>query len=297
MTKSLNVTNKKEYEAVCNCNWDICWYNSSFLSLVCDDFIESGFPSENTFWVLNVFYAPGSVFESNAKWNENNRFDVVNIYGNGAKIKASSKDRDENKWIVTKSNQVYMIDNLTVEGFNNAIENREGCIILNNVHLNHNRMDYIIDHDDGAAILNIAGTVICNNCTFSNNYAKYGGAIYNQGLLNLTNCSFKANTGYGSGDDVLNVADGIVIVDGAEIKGTEGVVNYLYSVHKILKSVAIVTVTIVAAGACVCVGLLLSTVLTGAAFVVATTAACIFTVGVFILGGVLIYKAIPDVRK
>ena len=47
-----------------------------------------------------------------------------------------------------------MIYNLTVEGFNTAIDNRDGYCVLNNVALNNNRMDYIIDRDDGAAILN-----------------------------------------------------------------------------------------------------------------------------------------------
>ena len=122
-----------------------------------------------------------------------------------------------------------MIYDLTVEGFNTAIDNREGYCVLNNVALNNNRMDYIIDRDDGAAILNGA-VVVCNNCSFANNYAKNGGAIFNQGLLVLENCTFKSNKGYGIGDNVLNVDQGVVLVNGQNIKGSTGVVTYVESI-------------------------------------------------------------------
>ena len=57
-------------------------------------------------------------------------------------------------------------------------------------------MNYLVERDYGAAIRN-AGVCTCNNCTFTNNFAKYGGAIFSQGTLELNNCTFKANTGYG----------------------------------------------------------------------------------------------------
>ena len=82
-------------------------------------------------------------------------------------------------------------------------------------------MNYIVDRDYGAGILN-SGVVYCTNCTFHNNKAKYGGAIYNQGLLVITNSSFYSNTGYGKGDDIVNVDDGIVSIDGKNYKGCDG---------------------------------------------------------------------------
>lgn len=301
LTKNLNVTNKKEYESACRCDREIISNNEDFINIIGPDLLELA--KDNRFYygdivfILNVIFAPGSVFQSNAQWSDDNGFDVINIIGNGAKIKASSGDRDENKWIDCESDHVYIINDLTVEGFNNAIVNRGGCFILNNVHMNHNRMDYIRDRDDGAAILNIAGVVICNNCTFTNNYAKYGGAIYNQGFLNLTNCIFKGNTGYGEGDDVLNVGDGIVYVNGAEIKSTKGVVTYTSTTHMVLLSVFFVSFTILAVAAGVGVILLISPLISGAAFMVIAAVASLTAVGLVIAGGAFLYSAIAGDRE
>ena len=52
-----------------------------------------------------------------------------------------------------------------------------GDCLFNDVNFHHNRIDYRIDRDWGAAILN-TGNVICINCHFSDNYAKNGGAIF-----------------------------------------------------------------------------------------------------------------------
>ena len=147
--------------------------------------------------------------------------------------------------------QVYMVYDLTVEGFNTAICNKEGYCVLNNVNLNNNRMDYIKDKDDGAAILN-GGVVFCSNCAFNNNYAKNGGAIFTQELLSLDNCTFNANHGYGVGDDVLNVDQGIVLLNGQQITGSKGPITYVKSMSsiasKIISALAIVGTVIAGVG-------------------------------------------------
>ena len=42
------------------------------------------------------------------------------------------------------------------------------------------------------------------NSSFIDNYAKYGGTIYNLGYIHLVNCFFSNNTGYGDGSDIYN---------------------------------------------------------------------------------------------
>ena len=82
-----------------------------------------------------------------------------------------------------------------------------------------------MDPDYGAAICN-TGICTCINCSFIKNYCCNGGAIFNQGFLNITSCTFKENDAYNKGDNICNTGDGKVIVDGKEIKGSEGVVQY-----------------------------------------------------------------------
>ena len=63
---------------------------------------------------------------------------------------------------------------------------------------------------DGGAINN-QGTINVINCTFTRNTADYGGAIYNDGTLNVINCTFTRNTAdYGGAiynGGTLNVND------------------------------------------------------------------------------------------
>ena len=56
-------------------------------------------------------------------------------------------------------------------------------------------MDYWFDRDWGAAILN-TGVCICNKCYFGQNYAKNGGAIFNQGYLVLDIVFYENNITY-----------------------------------------------------------------------------------------------------
>lgn len=77
-------------------------------------------------------------------------------------------------------------------------------------------MDYRVDRDWGAAILN-AGYCVCNNCSFINNYASKGGAVFSQGEIHFNNCTFSDNKGYRFGDNVFNVDKGKVFFDNREI--------------------------------------------------------------------------------
>ena len=77
-------------------------------------------------------------------------------------------------------------------------------------------MDYWIDRDWGAAIIN-TGIITCTDCSFFDNYAKNGGAIFNQGLLMIENCHFWGNDAYGKGDDICVGDGGSVYIDGVQI--------------------------------------------------------------------------------
>ena len=58
----------------------------------------------------------------------------------------------------------------------------------------NNRMDYCVYRDYGAEIMS-AG-VVCRDYTFTNNHTKYGGAIFNQGVITLEKCCFSNNKLY-----------------------------------------------------------------------------------------------------
>uniref|UniRef100_UPI00388D7F03 hypothetical protein n=1 Tax=Methanobrevibacter sp. TaxID=66852 RepID=UPI00388D7F03 len=67
------------------------------------------------------------------------------------------------------------------------------------------------------------------NCTFSNNVANCGGAIYNQGLLTVENCSFYSNYVEGSFLNSIGITTGGI---GVDICNLEGVGN-VYAAQKI----------------------------------------------------------------
>lgn len=130
-------------------------------------------------------------------------FDYGNLIlnGNAAKIAVQNpSDSDETQFLVTKSRSSVFINNLTIQGFNIAIENK-GSVNIFNSYLNNNNADYKSKKDYGGAIVN-NGVVTIYNSAFSGNYAKYAGAIYNMATLNVVMTNFTANTGYSSKGNV-----------------------------------------------------------------------------------------------
>lgn len=143
-------------------------------------------------------------------------FDLLNMDGNGAYITGTFDEDDEYKWVILGEGDVFSATDLTVAGYNTAVENIGGQCVFNRVNFQYNQMDYWFERDWGGAILN-TGIVTCINCTFKNNYAKNGGAIFNQGLLVLQDCIFSENEAYGEGNDVCVGDNGKVVVDGVSI--------------------------------------------------------------------------------
>ena len=171
---------------------------------------------------------------------------------------------------------------LTIEGFNTAVEYLNGSCVFNNVLFKNNKKNYFFQRDDGGAIIN-AGLVICNNCTFINNYAKNGGAVFNQGMLILENTTFKDNKGYHKGNNVLNVDQGIVILNNKMISGSKSNITYVKSISPIIstivKGLAVISTVAIAATVTVV------TVVTGGLAGLAAGAGAAVGAGV-ILGGV-----------
>ena len=183
---------------------------------------------ENHTRTLNVILAKNIFIHSKYCFNVKELgYDTINVEGSGSTIQAVTGPRDEFKWAITAPGYTFSASNIQVEGFNLAIENKGTCI-LNNVKLHNNRMDYWIERDWGAAMLN-TGYAICNHCSFTNNYAKNGGAIFNQGVLNLNNCTFSNNEAYGDGNDVCVGKDGKVQINGVNITESCGPVHFTHS--------------------------------------------------------------------
>ena len=231
--KNIMVKNTADYERACTLNaGEVLTPYEAFL--ICNDFADT--PDSflgDMMWVLNVEFEKAMTIDSKKTWNPEERgFDTVNINGHGSTIKVSSKDRDENKWATVTAGYTFGVSQLTVSGFNTAIENLGGICVLKNVRLDNNRMDYYIDRDWGAAILN-SGICLCTDCWFTNNYCSNGGAIFNQGNLTLSDCHFSGNEAYRHGDNILNVDKGVVSIDGKVIKGSSGYVTYIESTDEV----------------------------------------------------------------
>ena len=115
------------------------------------------------------------------------------INGNGHTIKVSNpNERAENHFLTCGNKSNVIINNLTLSGFNTAIIN-QGILNLKDVTFEGNRLNYWICEDYGGAIKSNGGLLSCTDCTFINNYAKKGGAIYlgRNAEANIKDCHFE----------------------------------------------------------------------------------------------------------
>ncbi len=78
-----------------------------------------------------------------------------------------------------------------------AIYNYHGTLTVENCTFSDNDAFY------GGAVYN-RGNLTVNDCTFSGNTAQYGGAIYNYGNLTVGNCTFARNTARSDGGAIYN---------------------------------------------------------------------------------------------
>ena len=231
LTKKITVNNLDDYEYARTVKGDSMFSTvKDIIAYATDVYMNEKFKNSVT-KQLEVDFAPGLIINSKKTWKIDDKcFDIVNIRGHGATIKTESGNRDEHIWVKIKNFAIFSASDLTIQGFNNAVENFGGLCIFNNVHFDGNHLDYWIERDWGAAILN-GGQCICNNCTFTDNNAQKGGAIFTQGSLTLNNCSFSGNKAKDEGNDVLNADKGEVYINGEKIKGSSGCVEYVKSME------------------------------------------------------------------
>ena len=218
IVKNLNIgyNDLRAYESASKyCVYQLAEDNRDAVESIIKDMGDDLASSDDLVIALNVSFASGSYFTSNAQWS-NDGFNVVYINGHGSTVKSTSDEDD--KYTFYENYAMLSIVDLTIEQFNHAIVNYGTCI-LSNVNFRNNHIVYTFASKDwGAAILNV-GTCICYNCTFENNIARCGGAIFNQGVLTLEDCQFHGNdvessifnyfgiTTGGIGIDICNVRD------------------------------------------------------------------------------------------
>ena len=148
------------------------------------------------------------------------------INGNGHTIKVSNpNERAENHFLTCGNKSNVIIKDLKLSGFNTAIIN-QGTLNLTDVTFEGNRLNYWICEDYGGAIKSNGGLLSCTDCTFINNYAKKGGAIYlgRNAEANIKDCHFEENNCYSYGSDIyhdcpyeklhiINWFDGLFIIN------------------------------------------------------------------------------------
>ena len=131
---------------------------------------------------VTINFKKGATFTVSANLFQFEYCEKLIINGNGATVKVSNpKVRDEYHFVTVQAGHYLILKDMTLGGFNTAILNK-GNMTVNNTIFDGNKIDYYTYEDRGGAIKNDGKAVsaIIVNCTFRNNYAKYGGAIYNR---------------------------------------------------------------------------------------------------------------------
>ncbi|WP_458454365.1 hypothetical protein, partial [Methanobrevibacter sp.] len=109
---------------------------------------DSATPSYIKTKLLNiVFCEDTSILSAETIMPSKLGFNMINIDGHNSHIRTSSGDKDEKKWLVLTNDVIFRANNLTVSGFNTALENMAGNCIFDNVNFNDNHMDYSSDRD------------------------------------------------------------------------------------------------------------------------------------------------------
>ncbi len=197
------------------------------------DALKKYLKDKNTTTFLNIMLQNKiySTSGNGLNFNHLSKYTSIIVKGNGAEIVGPHEEKKAYCGVkLGKEELDVVLENLTVKGFNHGIFIDEGTCTLLNVKIIDNKCKYKNDEgknkDWGAGILNL-GTCIVENCTFIDNYARKGGAIFNGGLLCIDNMSFFANnTGFKVGNDILYVDSAITLFNGTQYKGNSAHLNF-----------------------------------------------------------------------
>ena len=206
------------------------------------DAIKNYLKDKNTTTFLNIMLQNKiySINGNGLNFNHLSKYTTIFVKGNGAEIVGPHDEKKEySGFKLGKKELDVVLENLTVKGFNHGIFIDKGTCTLLNVKIVDNKCKYKDDtykknKDWGAGILNL-GTCIVGNCTFINNYARKGGAIFNDGLLIIDNMSYFANnTGFKVGNDILYVDSAVTIFNGTQYKGDSAHLNFTNGTIKLV---------------------------------------------------------------
>ncbi len=198
--------------------------------------------------IINVTFVKGDYGTfSNSKILFDIDYGELIFSGNGARVFVNSpKDNDETQFLVTTSRSSVIITGLTIEGFNIAIDNKGALNIVDSIFIN-NRVDYVKKKDYGGAIVNNKGALLTGyNTTFKNNYAKYGGAIYNLGTAKVLACMFVDNKGYDNKNINVDIYNHNASVSIISIGDSPNVINHFPMAAWKQKAITAIIMTIVA---------------------------------------------------
>ena len=84
--------------------------------------------------------------------------------------------------------------------------------------------------DDSASLL-ITNSVLTNNQANDPVEGSEGGAIYNEGILTVTNTTVIANTAFGAGGGIFNAGSGVVVVNSSTFSGNSSVDSASGAIH------------------------------------------------------------------
>ena len=146
--------------------------------------------------ILILNFAEGVTIDTYDVTNYINCTEAENIYinGNGATVNVRNRDSSyEAHFLVVSPEQYCVINNLNLVGFNMAIHN-EGTISAMNLTFNHCKWDSAAWKNEVGAIYNAGGYVYISHSSFEDSYGQNGGAIYNhRGILICDFCNFTSN--------------------------------------------------------------------------------------------------------
>lgn len=201
------------------------------------DALKNYLKDKNTTTFLNIMLQ-NKTYSTNGNglnFNHLSKYTTIFVKGNGAEIVGPhDKKKEYSGFKLGKKELDVVLENLTVKGFNHGIFIDKGTCTLLNVKIMDNKCSYDEDTDWGAGILNL-GTCIVGNCTFINNYASKGGAIFNGGLLCIDDMSYFANnTGFKVGNDILYVGSAVTIFNGTQYKGSGAHLNFTNGTIKLV---------------------------------------------------------------
>ena len=158
-------------------------------------------------------------------WTENlvlfnPQYGSILINGNGHNVNLlGARECDEYHFTTLNKNVFMVVNNLGISGFNCAIVNN-GYACFNNVTFSNNKIKYIIESGDGGGAINNYGVIVCNNCTFINNFGLWAGAIYggHSAEAYLNNCTFDKNTPFKyDGGDLYSYNNAKFYLNGVEV--------------------------------------------------------------------------------